>query len=304
MSEPVTAIYFDPSRRVSRATPPSRPVSASRLFGRALRSAGESEHLAKSEPAPLTHIVQRGENLCRVSEKALRSAGANPTKREVYLAAQKVARANGLRDANFILAGQTLDLSVLRLEENLPQAVGGPAPKAAAVSTTSSTRAAALLQRLSALAARASQPSQAAKSSEVSAWIVDGPTRVTSGYGMRNDPFSNRRQRHDGIDLAAAMGTNVYPAMAGTVTFSGWRSGYGRTVIVKHTNGLETRYAHNAKNYVRAGDLVTARTRIADVGSSGRSTGPHLHFEARRNGRPIDPEPYLSRPPIQLAQAR
>ena len=307
MSEPVAAVYLNPSRRASSTADASRPAgrtaSANRSFGLALRSTGRFERGGVASSNPLTHIVRRGENLCRDCENALRSTGADPSEREVYLAAQRVAKANGLRDADFILTGQTLDLSVLRVQGQPPRAVGGAAPNLKA-SSPSSARTAALLQRLAALTDRASRVSESAKTSSMVSGVVDGPTRLSSGFGMRRDPFTGRRQHHDGIDLAAAIGTNVYPAMAGTVTFSGWRSGYGRAVIVEHGNGIETRYAHNAKNHVRVGERVTTGTQIADVGSSGRSTGPHLHFEVRKNGRPIDPEPYLSRTPLQVAQAR
>lgn len=118
--------------------------------------------------------------------------------------------------------------------------------------------------------------------------------RLSSSFGMRRDPFSGRPQHHNGIDVAAPLGTKIYPYAPGTVVKSGWNGGYGRMVIVKHPDGTETRYGHTSKNLVKVGDKVAMTEPIAEVGSTGRSTGPHLHFEMRRNGKPIDPVPYLS----------
>ena len=122
---------------------------------------------------------------------------------------------------------------------------------------------------------------------------LGGPARLSSGYGYRRDPFTGRRAFHKGVDLAAPTGTEIFPVKAGKVEFSGWQRGYGRVVIVRHDDTTETVYAHNNKNLVSKGMRVAAGQQIAEVGSMGRSTGPHLHFEVRRNGRAIDPMPYL-----------
>jgi len=119
------------------------------------------------------------------------------------------------------------------------------------------------------------------------------PARVTSGFGMRRDPFTGRPAFHKGVDLAAKPGTHIYPIADGVVKFSGWQGGYGRVVIVEHADGLESVYAHNTDNLVTPGQTVRADMPIAKVGSTGRSTGPHLHFEVRRDGRAVDPMPHL-----------
>ncbi len=134
------------------------------------------------------------------------------------------------------------------------------------------------------------------------AQVLGGPARLTSKYGMRNDPFSGRPEFHEGIDIAAKSGTNVYPSMPGKVAFSGWKPGYGKVVVVKHANGLETVYGHASKILVKAGQTVTADTPIANVGSTGRSTGPHLHYEVRKNDVPIDPLPMLTGDSLHVAQ--
>jgi peptidoglycan hydrolase FlgJ len=114
-------------------------------------------------------------------------------------------------------------------------------------------------------------------------------TKTTSGYGWRNDPLGHGRKFHSGVDLRAAYGTEVPAAAAGEVTFAGDQRGYGTTVVVRHDDGFETRYAHLSAADVQAGDRVDAGQALGRVGSSGRSTGPHLHFEVRRNGQQVDP---------------
>ena len=114
-------------------------------------------------------------------------------------------------------------------------------------------------------------------------------TRVTSGFGARLDPFSGRERMHPGLDLAAPEGTPVLAAAGGTVRYSGRRGGYGNVVIVEHDDGTESRYAHCRELTVKAGERVGSGQAIATVGSTGRSTGAHLHFEVRRDGEAIDP---------------
>ncbi|MCA9494291.1 MAG: peptidoglycan DD-metalloendopeptidase family protein [Myxococcales bacterium] len=116
-----------------------------------------------------------------------------------------------------------------------------------------------------------------------------GGATLTSGFGWRTDPFDGTRHHHDGLDLSAPMGTTIVAADAGRVRFAGKNSGYGNVVIVEHADGTESRYAHCSSLGVVEGDLVTAGQAIAKVGSTGRSTGPHLHFEVRKDGIPIDP---------------
>ncbi|HXG51809.1 MAG TPA: peptidoglycan DD-metalloendopeptidase family protein [candidate division Zixibacteria bacterium] len=116
---------------------------------------------------------------------------------------------------------------------------------------------------------------------------------VSSPFGWRADPLDGKTRLHHGVDIAAPAGTPVRAAAGGKVTFSGRLAGYGNVVEVDHGGGLVTRYGHNAENLVVAGDRVRAGEAIALVGSSGRATGPHLHFEVRRNGAPVDPRDLL-----------
>lgn len=124
---------------------------------------------------------------------------------------------------------------------------------------------------------------------------MPAPGYISSRYGGRNDPFGRGRAHHAGIDIDANSGDPVTAAAEGVVSFSGIRSGYGNVVEIDHGNGYKTLYAHNSANLVRAGDVVRAGQQIAKVGSTGRSTGSHLHFEVLLNGRQVNPRQYLDK---------
>lgn len=113
--------------------------------------------------------------------------------------------------------------------------------------------------------------------------------RFTSGFGIRRDPFTGGAGYHSGIDIAGYTGAPVVAAKEGTVVYSGWMSGYGLCVIVRHQFGYETVYAHLSSVSVRSDAWVKAGQRVGRVGNTGRSTGPHLHFEVRKFGRPVNP---------------
>lgn len=116
---------------------------------------------------------------------------------------------------------------------------------------------------------------------------------ITSGYGHRADPFGGGGQYHKGIDFDARTGDPVLSVADGVVSYSGVRSGYGNVVEVDHGNGFVTRYAHNSRNTVKVGDLVRVGQEIAKAGSTGRSTGAHVHFEVWENGRVHNPRKFL-----------
>ncbi|MBS3848208.1 M23 family metallopeptidase [Devosia sp. BSSL-BM10] len=122
---------------------------------------------------------------------------------------------------------------------------------------------------------------------------ISGNYRRSSTFGNRTDPFTGNRAFHSGLDFAAASGTPVYSAGRGVVTFVGTRSGYGKVVEVTHDGGLVTRYAHLSGYLSKEGQRVSTGTPIAKVGSTGRSTGPHLHFEVRKGDSAINPKAFL-----------
>ena len=117
-------------------------------------------------------------------------------------------------------------------------------------------------------------------------WPIQGV--LTSPFGMRWG------RMHEGIDIGAATGTPIYAAAGGTVIYAGWESGYGNLTVIDHGNGLATAYGHQSKIAVSNGQTVSRGQLIGYVGSTGHSTGPHLHFEVRANGTPVNPLSYLS----------
>ncbi len=136
----------------------------------------------------------------------------------------------------------------------------------------------------------------------------DGPAltmpvigRPSSGYGMRTDPVHGGQMKHPGFDLAAPTGTAVGAAAGGTVTHAGPAGTYGNLVTIQHASGYETRYAHLSAVSVHVGDHVDPGAHIGAVGTTGYSTGPHLHFEVRHDGQTIDPAPLL---PLNKSPAR
>ncbi len=127
---------------------------------------------------------------------------------------------------------------------------------------------------------------------------------VTSSYGVRRDPFTGVAAMHSGLDFRGPIGAPIYAAAKGRVSFVGQKSGYGNIVEISHGNGLITRYAHMSHFASRIGQAVVPGDVIGAIGSTGRSTGPHLHFEVRVNGRAVNPRPFLEAAPHVLKEAR
>ena len=117
--------------------------------------------------------------------------------------------------------------------------------------------------------------------------------RLTSKFGYRNRPTAGASSNHAGVDLATPTGTTIKASSGGKVTHAGWASGYGYLVTIKHPDGNETRYGHLSKVLVSVGQTVKQGQTIAKSGNTGISTGPHLHFEIRVNGTPVDPFKYI-----------
>lgn len=117
--------------------------------------------------------------------------------------------------------------------------------------------------------------------------------RTTSEFGYRSDPFHGAARSHKGIDIAARTGSPVQATGDGWVSFAGWRGSYGYLVIIKHPSGHETRFAHLSRVLVAPGYLVRRGAVVGLVGSTGRSTGPHLHYEVHFNGVPLNPRAFM-----------
>lgn len=118
--------------------------------------------------------------------------------------------------------------------------------------------------------------------------------RISSRFGPRLDPFLKKWALHSGIDFRAPYGSRIYAAGSGKVIHAGWKGGYGKVVILQHPNGLTTRYAHMSRIKVKKGASVSAGQVIGNIGSTGRSTGPHLHYEVRRGKKAIDPATFIA----------
>ncbi len=217
---------------------------------------------AALQPAACTHTVRSGESLSRIA-----------TRYRVTRAA--VIRANHLPNPGALRIGRRLIVPGCR-----PPAETGP-PVARAAELIADGIVVKRVGPLRILTQLVLTPPDFQEERIPLVWPVEGP--VISTFGQR------ARGWHAGIDISAEMGSQVYAAAPGTVVYSGWIRAYGQVVKIEHWNGFITLYAHNLKNLVEAGEEVEAGQVIATVGRSGHATGPHVHFEIRRDGRAYNP---------------
>jgi murein DD-endopeptidase MepM/ murein hydrolase activator NlpD len=150
----------------------------------------------------------------------------------------------------------------------------------------------AFRQKMTAWSARSEQPAPPILPVRRAASAI-APPRLSSGFGYRSDPLLGTRRMHSGIDIPGPLGTPVLASASGVVTFAGWAGGYGKMVEVDHGNGLRTRYGHLSRILVEPGIPIAQQQTVALMGSTGRSTGSHLHFEVRANGRAQNPLAFL-----------
>ncbi len=137
-----------------------------------------------------------------------------------------------------------------------------------------------------------------ARETRIQAFVAGRPIAkgwMSSAFGKRTDPFSGKQSWHEGVDFAGKSGSDVIAVAGGVVSYSAKRSGYGQVLEISHGDGFVTRYAHNESHSVEVGDVVAKGQVIASMGSSGRSTGPHVHFEVLRHGKPMNPARYIHR---------
>lgn len=247
----------------------------------------------KKEPVT-THIVQNGETLSDIAQK-------------YNIDVDTIAAANNLDSIHRLKVGQKLNilsvkgaLHTVKQGESLWDIAKKYKVDVAKIISENNLDEPEKLQPkqqlvipgaklADAIAASVSKPKSVVSASgrlqRVFAWPVRG--RVSSSFGMRWG------RRHEGIDIAVSTGTPVRAAFAGRVTFVGSAGGYGLLVKVSHSNGVETRYGHNSKILVKVGQTVEAGQILARSGNTGRSTGPHVHFEIRKNGVAVNPKSYL-----------
>ncbi len=259
---------LQPGMTLKLSAPPSTAAAAP-AGKQAAADIGKANAGASTQQST-TYAVQKGDTLWAISRKT-------------GIAVQDIMKFNNLREETILQVGYVLHLT----GQTVPVAEqGSPAGTAPAgqirlvkveppdmpepVNPTTALPAASLSQ---------------VKTGISLAWPVTG--RLTSGFGNRG------KSRHDGIDLGVPVGTPVRAAADGVVRYAGFYGDYGRLVIIDHGDGWETYYAHNSQLLVNAGDQVHRSQVIAKSGSSGRTTGPHVHFEVRHNGTPLDPLRYL-----------
>jgi len=206
--------------------------------------------------------------------------------------AQRISESGGIGLANAIyhqLVRSALDGAGAE-EDALPassaiEKIVAPLPRASAGDSAHPVKAASH-------PARAEAPPKPSASVELQP-PLEG--RISSTFGARRDPIDGSHRRHQGVDIAAPRGTPIRAAADGMVIFSGRQRGYGKTVVIEHADGTRTRYAHAERLFVKAGDQVSGQQEIAAVGSTGRATGPHLHFEVERDGKRLNPEAVLAK---------
>jgi len=176
----------------------------------------------------------------------------------------------------------------------LPKAEPYKAPKTISYDFLSGPAAvtASLNSKRNAKASDAPVSTEPVSTADLPAEDIIAPTQgtITSDYGWRDDPFTGKKAWHAGMDIAAAQGSNVSACWDGKAVFAGKLGGYGNAVILEHEGGWKSVYGHLSEIGVKEGETVQAGRKIAEVGNTGRSTGPHLHFELRRNGHAVNPE--------------
>ncbi|MFW7378260.1 MAG: M23 family metallopeptidase [Oligoflexus sp.] len=207
-------------------------------------------------------------------EKVSQQTGIGPLSPEEYQTAKRQQTATPLKKN--IPLGIDLDKLVFRSVFDRIQNIGNQANQ----------NALHLQKLLSELSQQRSLLSSVPSASPVDGWI-------TSGFGPRISPFTGERSWHRGIDVASPIGTPIYAPADGVVIFSGGKSGYGNFVMVAHGYGVVSRYGHNAQNMVQPGQRIKRGEQIATVGMTGRTTGPHLHYEVLVNGRNVDPKKFM-----------
>jgi murein DD-endopeptidase MepM/ murein hydrolase activator NlpD len=192
------------------------------------------------------------------------------------------------------LTGLIRNLIIQRQKElERKRRLAAEARKKAAREAARAARAAKNQQRVDTVASAPSLAPEISDTVGTGRFTAPGGGRITSRFGYRIHPIYGTRRFHAGIDFGLPIGAAIKAADSGVVIYSGWYGGYGRTVIIDHGNGLTTLYGHTSASYVTAGQSIQRGQRIAAVGSTGLSTGPHLHFEVRVNGTPVNPLNYL-----------
>lgn len=243
-------------------------------FQQALTAA--SDHQTVKSPAPHSYTIKQGDTLSKIVAAESRKLGLTPDRNTLYTMVNQVAKSNKLSNPDRIFAGQHIDLS------SLSQTAAPVEAK------TTTPEALVTLPSTTLIPVPATLKLQAP---------VNGT--ITSLFGTRKHPILGCNKHHDGIDISQPKGTPVVPMASGTVSFVGNNSSYGLMVDIDHGNGLTSRYAHLDTILVHQGDKITPDKVLGHVGSSGMTTGPHLHLEIHQQDIPVDPLTFIARSQIE-----
>lgn len=268
----------------------SGTTSLDRVTSARLSLAGKRAQLVVEEKAAAAAKAEadsqeaRAEQLAAEAEAAVQRVQQLIGERQAALATAEALRAQDR------LEYEKAQADSQALADRIRRAEQAAAARAAAERAAADRRA-----RVPASRNRAPAPPAAAAQNE-SGWLWPGNGRLTSHYGWRTHPIYGDRRFHAGIDLGGGYGAPVLATESGVVIYAGSASGYGTLVVVSHGGGVSSAYAHNSAILVREGQSVSRGQTLARIGNVGNSTGPHLHFEIRRNGDPVDPLGYVSPP--------
>ena len=257
------------------ATQPARQSSRPEAEAQPAPAPAAPAAAAPAAPAPAVAA-----SIVAPAAVATPAAGAAPAA-AVAAPPAVVARSGGIAQFERVLASAGVDVAHLFSQYGMRTGQGGPfipAPRGQQPDTTLSAEKLAALQNM-------------AKVLPVSAPLAS--YEIGSPFGVRGDPMNGHAGYHTGIDLRAPYMTPVYATAAGLVTYSGYRDDYGKIVEIDHGNGITTRYAHLHRQTVSVGQSIAAHAQIGFLGSTGRATGPHVHYEVLVNGEPQDPEKFL-----------
>lgn len=242
--------------------------------------------------------AETAETIRKVSAVFRKARGLAELEARQIALAERLTRFANARARRAEAAMRKLNLDPRLLSRETSAAMGGPFEAAAGTTSALDPR----FERLGLSLARMAVLERALEG--IPQVVPASVGSITSGFGYRRDPFNGHGALHSGLDFKGAVGSPIFAAAKGTVSHVGWKSGYGKTIEITHGNGMMTRYAHLSRFDVVPGQEIEAGDRIAGMGSTGRSTGSHLHFEVRINDRAINPRPFLEAAPDVLKEAR
>jgi murein DD-endopeptidase MepM/ murein hydrolase activator NlpD len=259
------------------------------------------EDVAEDEPdtGVTDSAAETSETIRKVSAVLPQARGLAELEARQIALAEKLTRFANARSRRAEAAMRKLNLDPRMMSREAREAMGGP------FEALTAGKARALDPRFEKLGFSLARMAVLERALDGIPQVVPASDEsITSGFGYRRDPFNGRGAMHAGLDFKGAVGSPIYAAAKGEISFVGWKQGYGKTVEISHGNGMLTRYAHLSRFDVKAGQMVEAGEKIAGMGNTGRSTGPHLHFEVRINDRAINPRPFLETAPDVLKEAR